>query len=314
MPASVEEIVQGIEECILSAASRGDKKTTQNHRKKLGFGELARAIADAWKGINPSFKDIFSHYAQVDLLRYKRELKFWKEKKDNEEDARTVAKHAAFMNRMSVSFSSLDGSSSAHHSNNQSSSSSNNISDESSMHNDCWNVCNSSESFSRVVNGSSNNRSGNSMMHDVRSFNNSFASLPIHGQFAKFGQEQVQRSQMLTIRQQILQLQELPSSSIVMTGRENMVNETQMCNNSVILRNNDWETSSSIDGNSSLSNLQADDLSQYNTTTFNCPPNYISDTSESNNLSAVSDFSDSMKFYDVDGNDSFTPLFKKRQL
>ena len=110
-----DEIVR-IAETILST-SRGKRCSAANispsqrkankSRGKIGFGNLARTIANAWKVIDPKHKAIFDHYAEVDTMRYKRELKVWKDKKGLEDEARAVAKHADFLNRMNNSSSSV---------------------------------------------------------------------------------------------------------------------------------------------------------------------------------------------------------------
>jgi hypothetical protein len=85
----------------------------RRHRKthgRISFGDLARAIADAWKKIEPKSKSIFDHYAEVDMMRYRREVKVWKDKKEMEEEAHAMAKHANFMNQMNASFSSVESS------------------------------------------------------------------------------------------------------------------------------------------------------------------------------------------------------------
>jgi hypothetical protein len=46
------------------------------------------------------------------MLRYKREVKVWKEKKEMESEANAIAKHSSFINSMSSSFSSQDSGSS----------------------------------------------------------------------------------------------------------------------------------------------------------------------------------------------------------
>jgi hypothetical protein len=80
----------------------------RRHRKshgRISFGDLARTIAENWKTVSPKSKSIFEHYAERDSLRYKRELKLWKERKDYEIEATTIAKHSNFMNSMNMSSS-----------------------------------------------------------------------------------------------------------------------------------------------------------------------------------------------------------------
>lgn len=100
---SPEEVVRSIE-AILSK-SRQKRRHRKSHGK-ISFGDLARVIADQWKIINPKLKEIFNHYAEIDMVRYRRELKTWKEKKERESEISALAKHSNFVNQMSNSFNS----------------------------------------------------------------------------------------------------------------------------------------------------------------------------------------------------------------
>eukprot|EP00934_Nitzschia_sp_Nitz4_P003415 Nitzschia sp. Nitz4//scaffold19_size178191//89180//90305//NITZ4_001979-RA/size178191-exonerate_est2genome-gene-0.6-mRNA-1//1//CDS//3329540685//3405//frame0 len=100
---SPEEIVHSIE-TILSK-SREKRRHRKTHGR-ISFGDLARKIAEQWKSISPKNKAIFDHYAEVDMLRYRREVKVWREKKEMEMEADAVAKHNSFINSMSSSFAS----------------------------------------------------------------------------------------------------------------------------------------------------------------------------------------------------------------
>eukprot|EP00529_Nitzschia_sp_RCC80_P017903 CAMPEP_0113507290 /NCGR_PEP_ID=MMETSP0014_2-20120614/36381_1 /TAXON_ID=2857 /ORGANISM="Nitzschia sp." /LENGTH=816 /DNA_ID=CAMNT_0000402879 /DNA_START=176 /DNA_END=2626 /DNA_ORIENTATION=+ /assembly_acc=CAM_ASM_000159 len=100
--ATPEEVVASVEGIL----ARG--KTKRRHRKshgKISFGDLARSIADSWKTVCPKNKAIFDHYAERDMLRYKRELKVWRDKKDLEIEADAQARHSKFMSSMGSSFS-----------------------------------------------------------------------------------------------------------------------------------------------------------------------------------------------------------------
>jgi len=64
-------------------------KEKRRHRKthgKISFSDLARTIADKWKTIAPWAKAVFDEYAELDMQRYRREVKIWKEKKEMEGD------------------------------------------------------------------------------------------------------------------------------------------------------------------------------------------------------------------------------------
>ena len=116
--ATPEETVRSIE-AILSKSP--EKRRHRKTHGRISFGDLARTIADKWKTLEQKDKAIFDHYAEIDMLRYRREVKVWKEKKDREEDEKAAynvqQKQAAFMKSMgNSSFSSLDGSHSSAHS------------------------------------------------------------------------------------------------------------------------------------------------------------------------------------------------------
>ena len=116
--ATPEETVRSIE-AILSKSP--EKRRHRKTHGRISFGDLARTIADKWKTLEAKDKAIFDHYAEIDMLRYRREVKVWKEKKDREEDEKAAynvqQKQAAFMKSMgNSSFSSLDGSHSSAHS------------------------------------------------------------------------------------------------------------------------------------------------------------------------------------------------------
>jgi hypothetical protein len=103
--APPEEIARSIE-AILSK-SREKRRHRKTHGR-ISFGDLARAIADQWKTISPKNKTIFDHYADVDMIRYRREVKTWREKKEMENEASAIAKHSSFIKSMNSSLPSAD--------------------------------------------------------------------------------------------------------------------------------------------------------------------------------------------------------------
>ena len=79
--ATPEEVIASIEHILATS------RETRRHRKthgRISFGDLARKIADKWKQISPDKKAAFDHYAELDMRRYRKEVKQWKDKKDNE--------------------------------------------------------------------------------------------------------------------------------------------------------------------------------------------------------------------------------------
>eukprot|EP00526_Cylindrotheca_closterium_P011648 CAMPEP_0113629872 /NCGR_PEP_ID=MMETSP0017_2-20120614/15513_1 /TAXON_ID=2856 /ORGANISM="Cylindrotheca closterium" /LENGTH=494 /DNA_ID=CAMNT_0000540299 /DNA_START=5 /DNA_END=1489 /DNA_ORIENTATION=- /assembly_acc=CAM_ASM_000147 len=96
---SPQEIVRSIEQ-ILSTS-----RETRRHRRthgKISFGDLARKIAEKWKIVDKERKAVFEHYAELDTRRYRRELKLWKDRKEQQLSG---SMHDKFNN----SISSLDG-------------------------------------------------------------------------------------------------------------------------------------------------------------------------------------------------------------
>jgi hypothetical protein len=100
-PASADEVIRAIEH-ILSTS-----RETRRHRKthgRISFGDLARKIAEQWKAIVPEHKAVFEHYAELDMRRYRKEVKIWKDKKDSE----ALAGKGSVNESMNNSISSLD--------------------------------------------------------------------------------------------------------------------------------------------------------------------------------------------------------------
>jgi hypothetical protein len=98
-----EEVIRSIEGIL--SKSRQKRRHRKSHGK-ISFGDLARTIAEQWKSIHPKRKEIFDHYAEIDMVRYRRELKVWKEKKDQESEATAIQKHNNFVSQLGSSYSS----------------------------------------------------------------------------------------------------------------------------------------------------------------------------------------------------------------
>jgi hypothetical protein len=96
-----QEIIRAIEN-ILSTS-----RDTRRHRKthgRISFGDLARKIAEKWKIINPEQKAVFEHYAELDMRRYRKEVKLWTDRKESE----AYAKQSGMDSSANASFSSTD--------------------------------------------------------------------------------------------------------------------------------------------------------------------------------------------------------------
>lgn len=77
---SPEEIVRSVERILSSS------RETRRHRKthgKISFGDLARQIAESWKNVGKEQKEVFERYAAVDMMRYRKEIKAWKERRQS---------------------------------------------------------------------------------------------------------------------------------------------------------------------------------------------------------------------------------------
>ena len=103
---SAEEIVRAIENILATS------RETRRHRKthgRISFGDLARKIADKWKSIGTEQKAVFDHYAELDMRRYRKEVKIWKDKKESEaliaQQSRSLSES---QHSMQSSFSSVD--------------------------------------------------------------------------------------------------------------------------------------------------------------------------------------------------------------
>jgi len=88
---------------MLTSKTRGPKRRQDRvSHGQISFGDLARAIAAAWKTIDPKLKVVYNHYAGQEKIRYKKEVMIWKEKKEREHDAARAAKHSSFMTSSST--------------------------------------------------------------------------------------------------------------------------------------------------------------------------------------------------------------------
>lgn len=103
---SAEEIVRAIENILATS------RETRRHRKthgRISFGDLARKIADKWKAIGTEQKAVFDHYAELDMRRYRKEVKIWKDKKESEAlNAQQSRSLSESQHSMQSSFSSVD--------------------------------------------------------------------------------------------------------------------------------------------------------------------------------------------------------------
>ena len=71
------------EKILAETPVRSEGKPRRSHGK-IGFGCLARTIADKWKNIDDETRDYFEDLAAEDKARYKQEKKRWKKAKTRE--------------------------------------------------------------------------------------------------------------------------------------------------------------------------------------------------------------------------------------
>lgn len=96
-----EETIRAIESIVCMS------RETRRHRKthgRISFGDLARKIAEKWKNIAPKQKAVFEHYAELDMRRYRKDVKLWKDRKESE----AYAKQSGMDGSANASFSSID--------------------------------------------------------------------------------------------------------------------------------------------------------------------------------------------------------------
>jgi hypothetical protein len=102
---SAEEVVRAIENILATS------RETRRHRKthgRISFGDLARKIADKWKAIGTEQKAVFDHYAELDMRRYRKEVKIWKDKKETEALNAQRSSLSESQHSMHSSYSSVD--------------------------------------------------------------------------------------------------------------------------------------------------------------------------------------------------------------
>jgi hypothetical protein len=79
--ATPVETIRSIE--LILSTSREMRRHRKTHGR-ISFGDLARRIADKWKGISQEQKSLFESYAELDMRRYRKEVQLWKERKEGE--------------------------------------------------------------------------------------------------------------------------------------------------------------------------------------------------------------------------------------
>jgi hypothetical protein len=81
---TTEETIDAVREIVANSTKRKppNSRKHRNTHNQITFGDLARRIADAWRTIDPDRKKIYEHYANLDMERYRRDMKNWKETKE----------------------------------------------------------------------------------------------------------------------------------------------------------------------------------------------------------------------------------------
>lgn len=111
-PAGPEDVVRSVEWIVTKCREKRPHRKTHG---RISFGDLARTIADKWKTVDPQSKAIFNQYAEIDMIRYRKEVKIWKDKKERELEAASLggsgSLNRASFNSMNNSFSTADSAS-----------------------------------------------------------------------------------------------------------------------------------------------------------------------------------------------------------
>jgi hypothetical protein len=81
---TAEETIDAVREIVANSTKRKppNSRKHRNTHNQITFGDLARRIADAWRAIDLDRKKIYEHYANLDMERYRRDIKTWKETKE----------------------------------------------------------------------------------------------------------------------------------------------------------------------------------------------------------------------------------------
>jgi len=81
---TTEETIDAVREIVANSTIKKppNSRKNRNTHNQITFGDLARRIADAWNTIDPDRKKTYEHYANLDMERYRRDVKNWKETKE----------------------------------------------------------------------------------------------------------------------------------------------------------------------------------------------------------------------------------------
>lgn len=80
-----EEVTKAAIEAIVANSTQ--PRVPRSNRKthgQIGFGDLAREIANRWKLLDTETRAIYDHYASLDMKRYRSEIAQWKTKMENQ--------------------------------------------------------------------------------------------------------------------------------------------------------------------------------------------------------------------------------------
>ena len=80
-----EEVTKAAIEAIVANSTQ--PRVPRSNRKthgQIGFGDLAREIANRWKLLDAETRAIYDHYASLDMKRYRKEIAQWKTKMENQ--------------------------------------------------------------------------------------------------------------------------------------------------------------------------------------------------------------------------------------
>jgi hypothetical protein len=89
---TAEEVtIASIEAIVANSTKPRVRRSNRKTHGQIGFGDLARTIAQKWKAIDKDRRAIYERYAALDMKRYRRDISVWKARKETEALAEAIA-------------------------------------------------------------------------------------------------------------------------------------------------------------------------------------------------------------------------------
>jgi len=86
-----EATIASIEAIVANSTKPRVRRSNRKTHGQIGFGDLARTIAQKWKAIDSDQRAIYERYASLDMKRYRRDISVWKARKESEALAEAIA-------------------------------------------------------------------------------------------------------------------------------------------------------------------------------------------------------------------------------